>query len=446
MTAAEGAQNRTFTFDNRGFLVKESHPETGVTTYDTYDVYGHALHRLQGTADGPFDLRFVYDVYQRLAEVRQGASGQTLVKQMTYDTLPAGDPGAPYSENGQLVKSYRRNFHAELGGDVGVNSYFHYDTTGRLDQKTTSIGSGPSFTHHYAYDVLGEVTSLQYPTCNTCAPIAGGAAIPARTIDFRWSHGYLAGVDQGQTHFTSSNPITYWPNGMIQNITHVAADGSNPVTDSQTLDQGMARPDVITFSGASSCPVPSLPVITPAPASLCTAQSGTASVPGQQGATFTWSIEGGTITANTGLSIAYTATSTTSVLLHVVAANSCGSSALATASVSVTAGTTIQQQPQNATITSGSTTTLHVAATGTGLSYQWYRGNSGDQSNAVAGATAADFTTPPLTATTTYSVKVVAQCGTANSVSATVTINLLLQPASVPRRSKRRLRAAPTRW
>src|SRR5258706_514039 len=35
------------------------------------------------------------------------------------------------------------------------------------ERGTTTDGCGPSFTHHYAYDVLGEVTSLQYPTCNT---------------------------------------------------------------------------------------------------------------------------------------------------------------------------------------------------------------------------------------------------------------------------------------
>ena len=337
MAAPEGVQVRTFAFDNRGFLVREAHPEAGTTTYDKYDVYGHALHKLQGASDGPFDLKFVYDVYQRLTEVRQGANGQTLVKQMTYDTLPVGNPGAPYSENGQLVKSYRRNFHPELGGDVAVNSYFHYDPTGRLDQKITAVGTGPSFTQHYSYDVLGDVTSVQYPTCSTCTPIAAGAAIPARTIDFRWSHGYLAGVDQGSTHFTSTaTPIAYWPNGMIKSITHVAADGSLPVTDSQTLDQGMARPSTITFDGATEQACPPSAAITVNPGVIQGGAAATASVPALTGATYSWSATNATITPpSTGPSITFTAFCSGPVTLS-LAVTSCGTTVNGTFTVPVT--------------------------------------------------------------------------------------------------------------
>jgi YD repeat-containing protein len=426
MSAAEGTQNRTFTFDNRGFLVNESQPETGLTVYDKYDVYGHALHKLQGVADGPFDLTFVYDIYQRLAEVRQGASGQTLVKQMTYDTLPAGGPWSPYTENGQLLKSYRRNFHAELGGDVGVNTYFHYDSAGRLDQKTTSIGTGPSFTQGYSYDLLGELMSLHYPNCSTCAPIAGGAVIPDRTIDFRWSHGYLTGVDQGSTHFTSSAPIEYWPNGMMKNIIHVAFDGSHPVTDSQTLDQGMARPGTITFTGATDCPAPSATIT--APTAINAFAAGSASVPFSAGSTYAWTINGGTFSSGTnGTNVSFTAGCSGNVSLGVTVTANCGTPASQSVQIPIngSAAPSISSQPLDASVGYGQLAQLTVVASGAG-SYQWYRFIDSVNYTPIAGQTSATLQAPNLTATTRFFVRVTSStCGAyVDSRIATVTVTL----------------------
>jgi YD repeat-containing protein len=433
LTAAEGTQSRTFTFDNRGFLVRESHPENGVTSYDRYDVFGHALHKLQGAADGPFDLTFVYDIYQRLAEVRQGASGLTLVKKMTYDVLPAGDPGAPYAENGQLVKSYRRNYHAELGGDVAVSSYLHYDSTGRLDQKTTSVGSGPSFTQHYAYDVLGDITSLQYPSCSTCTPITGGATIPARTVDFRWSHGYLTGVDQGSTHFTSSTaPIAYWPNGTIKEVTHVAADDSHPAKDSQTLDHGMARPGTITFDGLSSCTT----AATVGPGG--TVQNGSFDIPitltGTAPWTLTWAdglVQSG-ITSSPTIRHVTPGTTTTYTLKSVGDATcTAASSGSATVIVPVCVPVAITAQPtaNPTTVTLGGSTTLSVSVSGTSPVIQWYTGSTNVGSGASIPVSPTANTMYFATATNSCSATV-----TSNTVAVSVCVpaTITAQPAANP--------------
>ena len=83
----------------------------------------------------------------------------------------------------------------------------------------------------------------------------------------------------------------------------------------------------------------------------------------------------------------------------------------------------ITTHPQNTTINSGETATLTVVAAGTApLSYQWYRGSSGDTSDPV-GTNVASFTTPALTATTSYWVRVSNSVGQANSSTATVTID-----------------------
>ncbi len=83
----------------------------------------------------------------------------------------------------------------------------------------------------------------------------------------------------------------------------------------------------------------------------------------------------------------------------------------------------IGTQPRSQTIVSGFAVVLSVAATSpTPVTYQWYRGISGDTSSPVAGATAATYTTPPLTATTSYWVRARNDCGAADSDTATVTV------------------------
>lgn len=84
--------------------------------------------------------------------------------------------------------------------------------------------------------------------------------------------------------------------------------------------------------------------------------------------------------------------------------------------------TITSQPPASVIITAGQTTTLTVSATGTGLSYQWYAGSSGDTSSSITGATAASYTTPPLTSTTKYWVRVGNSCGTVDSSTATVNV------------------------
>ena len=81
-------------------------------------------------------------------------------------------------------------------------------------------------------------------------------------------------------------------------------------------------------------------------------------------------------------------------------------------------------QPQSQTIASGTTATLSVTATGTApLSYQWYSGTSGTTTNPIAGATGSSYTTPGLTTTTSYWVRVANASGSAASTTATISIS-----------------------
>lgn len=84
------------------------------------------------------------------------------------------------------------------------------------------------------------------------------------------------------------------------------------------------------------------------------------------------------------------------------------------------------------TATPGTLITLAVNAAGSSLTYQWYRGASGDTSNPIADATSATITDTPA-ATTSYWVKVSSGCGAAaaNSTAVTVTITTVCVAPSI---------------
>ena len=96
----------------------------------------------------------------------------------------------------------------------------------------------------------------------------------------------------------------------------------------------------------------------------------------------------------------------------------------ATTSGTGCAAPSITSQPQGRSIPSGQAATLSVAASGNDpLSYQWYQGASGNTSLPV-GTNASSFTTPVLTTTTSYWVRVSNSCGHADSLAATVVVGV----------------------
>jgi hypothetical protein len=84
----------------------------------------------------------------------------------------------------------------------------------------------------------------------------------------------------------------------------------------------------------------------------------------------------------------------------------------------------ISSNPANVTITAGQSTLLSVTATGTGpFTYQWYTGTSGNTASPIGGATSNTVLVSP-TSTTSYWVRVTGcSASTANSTTATVTVN-----------------------
>jgi hypothetical protein len=100
--------------------------------------------------------------------------------------------------------------------------------------------------------------------------------------------------------------------------------------------------------------------------------------------------------------------------------NSCGGVNSATVLNSVSPQ--IYYPPQNVTISSGSSTTLSVYASGTYLTYQWYLNDFG---HPIAGATGPNYTTPAVTADTTYWVAVTSGVATSYAYA---TVSLCVGP------------------
>ncbi len=105
-----------------------------------------------------------------------------------------------------------------------------------------------------------------------------------------------------------------------------------------------------------------------------------------------------------------------------------GSASINSNTATVCIAPTVVIQPSSVAIGSGSTTTLTAVPGGTGpFSYQWYEGTSGITTTPV-GTNSSTFTTPALTATKSYWVRVTSACGGASANSNTATITVCMPP------------------
>ena len=105
-----------------------------------------------------------------------------------------------------------------------------------------------------------------------------------------------------------------------------------------------------------------------------------------------------------------------------IAENSYSKSFTITVSPGAVVPPLITGQPHSVTIAAGTRTTLKVTTTGTNLTYQWFKGRTGNTTRPIKGATFSKFRTPVLSTATKYWVLVKNSAGTINSKTATVYI------------------------
>ena len=427
MAAGGVTQGRGFLYDGRGFLHSEQHPELGIngdgtTTYAGYDARGHAHNKLTGPGGGTYDLSFTYDSAERLTAVSD-TGGSHPVKAFTFGDL--NGTGSPIDyRKGKLLTAVRyNNMPAPVSGDVVVTETYKYNNDAGLpSERDTEVKKGSttlqSFSELFSYDSLGAIKEPGYPTC------LSPCSVPAAPTTNVYTNGFLATV-------TGFGALTYNANGTLAVVSH-----SNTVTDTILPDgSGMPRPESITYSGwtTPTCSGPSTPIVTAQSPRLGTNNQGTtltASATACSGVlTYQWYRgNSGDTSAPLGTGSSYATgplQTSTSFWVRVTDLTTNSASSLTTV-ITICDPAAITTQPQSTTLemtNQGVALTVVVNGCGT-ISYQWYRGNSGDTSTPLQG-TAATYLTGSLTSTTSFWVKVTDSTGptTVNSTTAVITVN-----------------------
>jgi YD repeat-containing protein len=169
-------QMRLFTYDRRGLLASEQHPEKGVSgggivSY-TYNARGLPLTRAEGISTDNFSLGYAYDRAGRLTEVRETHAGNRLVKQFAYSV--AADPS-----KGKLLTATRYNHDRPGAADVRVSeTYEYFGKGGRVSKRTTDVRTGAftqiaNFVHQQTWNDLGQPLSVTYPDCTAPSSCGG---------------------------------------------------------------------------------------------------------------------------------------------------------------------------------------------------------------------------------------------------------------------------------
>ena len=294
-----------------------------------------------------------------------------------------------------------------------------------------------------AYDSVSGATTI-----NQLAPSAGSNTVPA-TADSALSFVFqLLNYPDTPGSWTVSGTLppglthSNAKNNTINSITGVPTQSGNfPIT---VRAWAGANGTGNSFSKAFTIVVTSVaPTITNQPDSTTINSGGTTTLTvGAAGTSpkFQW-FQGASGITTAPVSGATSASFTTPVLnatttYWVRASNSEGTANSNAATVTVRFPPSITDQPDPVTINSGQTATFTVVAAGTSPTFQWYEGNAGDTTNPVTDATSATFTTPVLTATTSYWVRASNAVSAVNSDTATVTVNsppaITSEPLSSP--------------
>ncbi|MDP9194457.1 MAG: hypothetical protein M3P06_22385, partial [Acidobacteriota bacterium] len=402
MTDAGTTQTRTFAYDGRGFLTSETHPESGTTSYK-YDGRGRVIEKVTSK---PATIKFEYDAAERLKRVLEGT---TELKFFAFDRQNDG------SDKSMGKMDYALSHNYIGSSDVHVTETYTYGQPGgRLSSKKTTLSTGPSFTESYIYNGLGSLTGLKYPGCVNC----GTLTAPSRLVTNTYLNGFLNGV----AGYTTASGISYHSSGVVSTVEH-----DNGPIDTQAFDAGtgMGRPLSITFSGISepvSCPAPDA-TITVTPSVISRNGTAQAEVVNTPGATYAWTITGGTITAGNGTrAISFTAgCNVSSVTVNVIVTAAClqqspGSKVVPTgplpsATLTVDGSSTISQ---------GDSKDIHVTLTG---SSPWSVTWSDGEEPWSGSATSFDRTVTPLS-TTTYTATVTDATGCSATANRTITVLL----------------------
>jgi len=179
---------RSWTYDNKGLLQNETHPESGTTIYNLYDAAGVLLTKTD--ANGT-QFQYTYDGNDRLRQI--SADGGTEVTAITYE---------PGSDNRQLTQ-------VTIAG-VTQSSEFLWDRAGRLAGRTDTF-DGQQFDTRYEHDADDNVVAIFYP---------GVSSTIRRRVEFSYdAANRLQGIRDLLNDRDYASGFSYHPSGALERYT-----------------------------------------------------------------------------------------------------------------------------------------------------------------------------------------------------------------------------------
>ena len=355
----------------------------------------------------PYTGETMYNITEADVFVKGAPSGAVLTQILLHETGHA--LGFRHSNQGTPSSSASVMNSTVSGTFTSLQSW---------DQDAIQIvyGNGPDCNPSFSASLSAGQTSILAGHSTTLFATATNGREP---FQYRW---YRNGTQFGTQ--TTTNSISTGPLAEGSHQFHVK------ILDVCGNEQLSAGVTVV----ANACVEPEILGLTPASTSVISGQSTSITVTiGSEASspvTYQWykAPEGGAfnpISGGTGSTL-NTGPLTQKTRFYVRVSNPCASSvASQEVTIDVTTGCqppAITAQPQSTTRSPGQTAALSVAATGTSLTYQWYEGAAGVTTNPISGATHPSYTTPALSSSKSYWVKVSNQCGSVNSTAAVVTV------------------------
>ena len=247
------AQTRTSTYDQRGFLLAETFPESPAgRTYDQYNSLG----TLTRSQDGEHHLEYRYDYMNRLEKILDVNQGMRTVTENVWDTAPGLGLGKLHwaEQHNYIVHVQNLPWNASPGEDVRVRQTFSYNGLGGAEsQRDTQVAwsSGQVvFRQNHSLTDLGLPDTYTYPRCISGSPSAcrnsdaGDLGGTPRLIDYDYANGALTKITDVNGGFDWAT-WTYQNSGVWDTLTH-----TNQVTEHLTVDPNLRnRTRRITTTG-----------------------------------------------------------------------------------------------------------------------------------------------------------------------------------------------------
>ena len=160
-SVTQGSQSRSFTWNMRGWLTGATNPEVSTTTATTwsYDGSGNQTYRLDARGIGTC---YAYDVANRLTSQTYFVSGGSCSSNNTSSPVT---PNVTYSYDSGATNAKGRL--VSISNSAAVDAITAYDELGRVTGSSQTIGSGPSRSFSYSYNLADALVQTAYPSGRT---------------------------------------------------------------------------------------------------------------------------------------------------------------------------------------------------------------------------------------------------------------------------------------